>query len=52
VFRVKYDRGIPTIYAGFAILVLGVCTLLYVDPMLKRRRKAKGDRNGPEVSRA
>ena len=41
VFRVKYDRGIPTIYTGFVILTLGTCVLLYLDPMLKRRRKEK-----------
>ncbi len=52
VFRVKYDRGIPTIYTGFAVLSLGVCGLLYVDPMMKRRRKARGEKPIGEVSHA
>ncbi len=38
VFRVKYDRGIPTLYTGFAILTLGVCIMLYLNPALRRRR--------------
>jgi hypothetical protein len=42
VFRVKYDRGIPTIYSGFAILTLGVCMMLYLNPLLRKRRRAEG----------
>jgi len=38
VFRVKYDRGIPLVYSGFAILTLGVLVMLYFDPFFKRRR--------------
>lgn len=38
VFRVKYDRGIPLVYSGFVILVLGVVVMLYFDPLFKRRR--------------
>ena len=52
VFRVKYDRGVPTIYTGFAVLAFGVCMLLYVDPMLKRRRKARGEKPVGEVVHA
>jgi cytochrome c biogenesis protein ResB len=42
VFRVKYDRGIPTIYTGFVLLTLGVCTMLYVNPILRKRRRPAG----------
>jgi hypothetical protein len=38
VFRVKYDRGIPILYSGFVILVAGVFMMLYVNPMLRKRR--------------
>ncbi|MCK6481141.1 MAG: cytochrome c biogenesis protein ResB [Planctomycetes bacterium] len=44
VFRVKYDRGIPTIYTGFVILTLGTCMLLYVDPLLRKRRREAAER--------
>ncbi len=47
VFRVKYDRGIPTIYAGFIILVTGVCMMLYVKPLLRRKRDAAGRAPAP-----
>jgi hypothetical protein len=40
VFRVKYDRGIPTVYTGFLILTIGVCVMLYFDPFFKRKRNA------------
>jgi hypothetical protein len=40
IFRVKYDRGIPTIYTGFAILTLGVCIMLYLNPVVRRRKAA------------
>ena len=40
VFRVKYDRGIPLVYTGFAVLTLGVCVMLYFDPFFRRRRQA------------
>ncbi len=43
VFRVKYDRGIPTIYTGFVLLTLGVCVMLYVNPMIRRRRAAAAE---------
>ena len=54
VFRVKYDRGIPTIYTGFAVLTLGVCVLLYLNPVLRSRRRTAGDaaEAGKEVARA
>ncbi len=42
VFRVKYDRGIPTIYAGFITLVTGVCMMLYLKPLFRRKRGAEG----------
>ena len=41
VFRVKYDRGIPTIYTGFVMLTLGVCVMLYVNPAIRKRKAAK-----------
>jgi hypothetical protein len=50
VFRVKYDRGIPTIYTGFVILTLGTCMLLYVDPLLKKRRREAAERAAAAAS--
>jgi hypothetical protein len=37
VFRVKYDRGIPILYTGFVMLTVGVCVMLYLNPMLRKR---------------
>jgi hypothetical protein len=51
VFRVKYDRGITTLYTGFAVLTTGVCIMLYLNPALRRRRE-KRDGAAPAVGGA
>jgi len=42
-FRVKYDRGVPTVYAGFLVLTAGVMMMLWFDPLFRRRRGAAGE---------
>jgi hypothetical protein len=43
IFRVKYDRGIGTLYTGFVILTSGVCIMLYLTPALRRRRARRAE---------
>jgi hypothetical protein len=39
--QVKKDPGIPLVYAGFVVQILGMIVIFYINPLLRKARKSQ-----------
>jgi len=39
--QVRKDPGVPLVYAGFAIQILGMIVIFYVNPLIRKAKKAR-----------
>lgn len=39
--RVKKDAGVPLVYVGFLLQILGMIIIFYINPLLRKAKKAR-----------
>jgi len=39
--QVRKDPGVPLVYAGFAVQILGMIIIFYINPLLRKAKKGR-----------